>query len=109
MTSVRDRSFDARVRSTAFYHLRALTEQTMKDKKTWSDKLRLGTTGPKGEMYISIDDEVLQLFKVQIVPGINAGIEIVPNCSNLNRYLIAKQEANHMVEEASREAQKRMN
>ena len=63
----KDASFDQRLGSQVFYHLRKEVVAHLEAKKVWvSETMEIIDSGAKGTMYLTSGDEIYDLFKVDI-------------------------------------------
>ena len=63
----KDASFDQRLRSQVFYNLRKEVVAHLEANKVWnSEKMEIIDSGSKGTMFFTSDDEIYDLFTVDI-------------------------------------------
>jgi len=104
-----DRSINARLIVRTLAGLFVQCQSHMRENNISLDGKRLGTTGPRGDLFIANGEDVIELFHVSKTEG--ADPEIVPNLEGLGEIGVTKTLADAMVvksiEDARRSAMRR--
>jgi hypothetical protein len=96
-----DRSIETRHVNKVLGHLWKLTYDKVSSDGNWKDGFKMGSSGPRGTLFISHDEDVHELFKVKYIRSNGSNdFTIEPVNSNLAFYNIDPEIAQAFVEDA---------